>query len=289
MAYQNRPPLDDILILVYERMRHWPSESVAQSVDAVMADEIKVLSADRQEALRKEAEVLERLAVVYRTLAGGDVPLANPAKSPVSAAALARLPLEDAIIAFLRQAKVPKKVSQICRALVEAGHQFSSGHPPTAVKTAVRRLATSNLDLVYVGSGKWTLESIHRPAQLKKLREKNGGRGGHSTEEHAKRTRDGMIAKGLKFGRKPKFGADDIAKFRHLVDNKIMRPIAALKEVGISTPYYYGYKNEIYAWKAGDPWPPGKDEETQPSSATPDELRARGIIPLHARVVGEKE
>lgn len=289
MSYQNRPPLDDILILVYQRMMRRPSESVAQSVDAVMADEIKALSADQQGALRKEAEVLERLAVVYRTLAGGDALPANPGKAPVSIAALARLPLEDAIIAFLRLAKVPKKVSQICRALIEGGHQFSSEHPPTAVKTAVRRIAMANPDLVYVGSGKWTLESIHRPAHLKKLKEKNAGRGGHSTKEHAKRTREGMIAKGLRFGRKPKFGADDIAKFRHLVDNKIMRPIAALKDVGISTPYYYGYKSEIYAWKPGDPWPPPKEGSDQLRGVSGDELRARGIIPLHARMVGEKE
>ena len=195
-------------------------------------------------------------------------------------AVLARLPLDDAIVAFLRAAKEPKKVSQMCSTLIEAKFPFASEDPATAVKTSVRRLAASNLDIVYVGSGKWTLESLHTPAKLKKLKDKNAGRGGNSTEEHARRTRDGMIKKGLKFGRKPKFGPDDIAKFRHLVDNKIKRPMAALKEVGISTPYYYDYRDAIYAWKPGDPWPPLH-------GMTPNEMRASGIIPLHAKVIGE--
>ena len=87
-----------------------------------------------------------------------------------------------------------------------------------------------------------------------------------------------MLAKGLKFGRKPKFGPDHIARFRELVDNKAMRPMAALKEVGISTPYYYEYKDAIYAWKNGDPWPPPKGE-------SPEKPPEGGILPF-PRLVG---
>lgn len=173
--------------------------------------------------------------------------------------------------------------------MIEAGHEFAGTDPMIVVKSAFQKLASSNNDLLYIGSGKWTLASKYTTAKLKKLKNQYAGRGGRSHEDHAKATREGMIAKGLSFGRKPKFGPDDIAKFRQLVDNKLKRPMAALKEVGISTPYYYHYKDQIYAWKAGDPWPPGKYEENQPRGTSGDELRAMGIIPMHARLIGEKE
>jgi len=277
--------LDELLILVYQRLARRPTDSVAQAVDALMADEIKALTPE--EAVLREIEVLERLAVLYRARAAGRniSALKEEIQPATSDAVLIRLPLEEAIIAVLRRIKDPQKPSQVCRALIRAGYDFVSGNPSIAVKTAFNSLAPRNDDLVYVGSGKWTLASVHTAAKLKKLKDKYAGRGGHSTEEHARATREGMIAKGLKFGRKPKFGPDDIAKFRQLVDNKIKRPIAALKEVGISTPYYYAYKKEIYAWKPGDPWPPAGGF---PRGTSGDELRQRGVIPFQARTAGEE-
>jgi hypothetical protein len=287
MPCQNRPSLDGLLQLIYLRMERHRTESDAPLVEMVMAEEIKNLTPE--EARLREIEVLERLATLYRAVGkGGALPEAA-ITATADNAILARLPTQDAIIEFLRTADGPKKPSQACRALVEAAHEFAGADPMAVVKSAFQKLAANNNDMIYIGSGKWTLASKYTAAKLKKLKSEYSGRGGRSTEDHAKRTRDAMVAKGLTFGRKPKFGPDDIAKFRHLVDNKIKRPIAALEEVGISTPYYYHYKEQIYAWKPGDPWPPGKYEDNQPPGVSGDELRAMGIIPLNARMIGEKE
>ena len=198
------------------------------------------------------------------------------------------MPLIDAIIHYLRQADGPKKAAQICKALIAAGRNFDVENPLISINGALRKTSLRDSDLAYAGAGGWTLKSKYTTAEFNRLFHKRSGRGGRSTEEHARRTKEGMVAKGLKFGRKPKFKDADIAKFRNLVDNKIMRPMAALKEVGISTPYYYHYKKQIYDWKPGDPWPPGQYyEEDQPQGVSGDELRAMGIIPLHAKIIGE--
>lgn len=261
-----------------------------------MPDELKGLT--REEAMRRaaeawqqRAEALGQVAKIYEAWAGNeDLPVeaaVEPKNSDLPDNPLAKLPLIDAIIHYLRIADGPKKPAQICKALIAAGRNFDVENPLVSVGGALRKTALRDSDLAYAGSGGWTLKSKYRTADFNRLFKKRSGRGGRTTEEHARRTKDGMIAKGLKFGRKPKFGPDDIAKFRHLVDNKIMRPMAALKEVGISTPYYYEYKEQIYAWQPGQPWPPPKPGE--PLSATGDELRAMGIIPMHARLIGEKD
>ncbi|MDE2096838.1 MAG: hypothetical protein KGL39_06285 [Patescibacteria group bacterium] len=261
-----------------------PLDSVAECVDFIMAKSLKDLT--REEALRKEAEVLERLAEIYRALGRGeDVVLPalgapEASQGETSDNPLAKLPLIDAIMLYLLQADGPKKPAQICKALIAAGRDFDVDNPLTSVGSALRKTSLRDSDLAYAGSGGWTLKSKYRTADFNRLFKKRSGRGGKSTAEHAQRTKEGMIAKGIKFGRKPKFGPDDIAKFRDLVENQNVRPMAALKEVGISTPYYYEYKDAIYAWQPGEPWPP-------PKGVSGDQLRAMGIIPMHARVVGE--
>jgi hypothetical protein len=277
MAYKNRPELDAIAIVIYRRIEGPQRESVSQAVDTIMADELKGLS--REDALRTEAEVLERLAIIYRALGSGEEPRFAGVESSQTGELpdnpLAKLPLIDAIIHYLRLADGPKKPAQITKALIAAGRDFDVENPLISVTGALRKAVLRDSDLAYAGSGGWTLKSKYRTADFNRLFKKRSGRGGKSTEEHARRTKEGMIAKGLKFGRKPKFGPTDIAKFRELVDNKRMRPIAALKEVGISTPYYYQYKAQIYAWKPGDPWPP------EPKAPLPDD--GADVIPLHGR------
>ncbi len=240
-----------------------------------MAEETKAITP--QEALRKEAEVLERLAAVYHAIAvaGGAVqPMAfqQPAATDIP---LNRLPVEDAVVSVLRSAHLPQKTSQICSALLAADYSFVSESAMRAVHGAIKRLSMkANADVVYVGGGKWTLASIHTPAKLQKLKEKLSGRGGRSAEEHGRRTREGMIARRTQFGRRPKFGKDHIAKFRQLVEGG-MRPLKALDEVGMSTAYYYQYKDEIYAWKEGEPWPP-PPKETKAAEAGADVIPLRG-------------
>lgn len=249
----------------------------------IMADEVKALTPE--EACLREIEVLERLAALYRSV-GKRVPIASAeVVAPADNAVLARLPTQEAIIEFLRAANGPKKPSQACRALVDAGHEFAGSDPMIVVKSAFQKLAANNTDLFYVGSGKWTVASKYSSAKLKKLKSEHSGRGGRSTDEHAKRTKDAMVAKGLSFGRKPKFGPDHIAQFRHLVENMKMRPLRALEQVGISTPYYYAYKDAIYAWKPGDPWPPPGGFPR----GSRDEAHETSVIPLHPHLAGEKK
>lgn len=279
MGLQNRPSLDELLILVYRRISEHPDESLADSVENVMAEETKAITP--QEALRKEAEALERLAAVYHAIAvaGGAAVASQAVGEPAGTGIpLNRLPVEDAVVSVLRSARLPQKTSQICSVLLAANYSFISESAMRAVAGAIKRLSMkANPDVVYVGSGKWTLASMHTPAKLQKLREKISGRGGRSAEEHGRRTKEGMIARRTQFGRRPKFGPDHIAKFRHLVEVEKMRPLKALDEVGISTAYYYQYKDEIYAWKEGEPWPP-------PLKV----WRGAAVIPLHPKVIGEE-
>lgn len=254
-----------------------------------------------REALLKEAEVLERqtaintrLAEIYRNLAGGSAGISLP---PVGDAKdvplvddipIARLGIEDAVVHVLRTTRDPQKTSQIYKVLLAADYQFLGDDPMHAIQGAIKRLSMkANPDVAYVGGGKWTLSSLYTPAKLKKLREKLSGMGGASSKEHGRRTKEAMLAKGVRFGRRPKFGPDDIKRFRHLVEVENMRPLKALAAAGISTAYYYQYREQILAWKPGEPWPPTTDESL-PRGVSGDELRAMGIIPLHAKIVGEE-
>jgi hypothetical protein len=166
--------------------------------------------------------------------------------------------------------------SQIYKVLLAADYQFLGDDPLRAIKGALKRLSmTANPDVVYVGGGKWTIASVYRPSQLKKLKEKLSGMGGATSKEHGRRTKEAMLAKGARFGRRPKFGPDDIKKFRQLVEVEKMRPMKALAAAGISTAYYYKHKEQIYAWKPNDPWPPS------PTAPSPND--GADVIPLHGR------
>ena len=249
-----------------------------------MTDETKAITP--QEALVREAEVLERLAVVYRCIAvagGATEPKGHKVSGhPAADVPLTRLSIEDAVVSILRSAQVPQKSSQVCSALLAADYQFISEDPIHATHGAIKRLSMrANPDVVYVAGGKWTLASNHTPAKLQKFKEKLSGRGGRSSEEHGKRTKEGMLARNARFGRYPKFGPDDIAKFRRLVEHEKMRPLKALEEAGISTAYYYAYKDAIYAWKPGDSWPPAGGFPRKDGDGSV-------VVPLHGRTTTDK-
>jgi hypothetical protein len=240
-----------------------------------MGDEIKAITP--QEALFREAEALERLVELYRKIRGAGASEGIDAERPITEVPLARLGIEDAVTYVLRSVRDPQKTSQIYSTLLAADYPFISENPMHAIQGAVKRLSMkANPDVAYVGGGKWTLTSNYSPTKLQKLKERLSGRGGRSRDEHGQRTKEGMIAKGARFGRHPKFRQDHIAKFRQLVEVEKMRPLKALQEVGISTAYYYQYKEQIYAWKQGDPWPPTQKEPTPPDSGA-------DVIPLHGR------
>lgn len=288
--------IDELLESIYQRMSEHPEESLASAVDAVMAEESKAITPE--EALLKEAEALQRqaaaearLAEIFRAIAnrGGNAALPPAAiftgESSALEVPIARLGIEDAVKYALRSKHDPQKTSQIYKVLLAADYQFIGDDPMHAIQGALKRMSMkANPEAVYVGGGKWTLASLHTPAKLKKLKEKLSGTGGVSAKEHGKRTKDAMIAKGARFGRRPKYGVDDIKKFRHLVEVEKMRPLEALKLVGFSTAYYYQYKDDIYAWKDGEPWPPAnKRFWIQTGSAR--KVRAASVIPF--KVVGD--
>jgi hypothetical protein len=278
--YKNRP-LDIDFLTLYQRSRRDPhADSISHWIEAVVSKELEDLSEDQLTDLH--ISVLQKLeaAIAKKLAAGGGKVAPN--------SALTRLPLEDAIKGFLRSADGPRKPSQVCKGLKDADYPFVGADPQLAVRTAFLRLAATDKNFVYVGSGKWTLESNYTAAKFKNIKDKYAGRGGRSSEEHGNKTRDGMRAKGKLTGRKPKFGPEHIAEFRRLVDNKILKPVPALKKVGISYAYYHHYKKQIYAWKSGDPWPPTRYDKTALSGVSGDQLRAMGVIPLHSKLVGEK-
>jgi hypothetical protein len=291
-TYQIRPPIAKFITAYYNRRSRHPADSVTEVVAAVMAKELTPEEAEELmiDALRRRDEVLSEYISRLAKRAGKN-PVAKDLTESATNRALQRLPLTDACIEYLRLTNGPKKPANVCKGLLAAGRDFSNENPRIAVASAMRKGALTHDDLVYVGSGEWTLKSKYTPSELKKLVNQKSGRGGRSPEEHARKTKEGMIAAGLTFGRKPKFGPDDIAKFRKLVPTEVdgkknRNVIAALGEVGISTPYYYAYKDEIYAWKPGEPWPPPGGF---PQGVSGDELRRLGVIPMPARLIGEKK
>ena len=104
-------------------------------------------------------------------------------------------------------------------------------------------------------------------------------------DAHIERTKAGIAhfkrRTGISWGRKKRtVTAEHIAKFREAFDKGDAVSKAA-KYAGISNAYFYGNREEILSWKPGMAWP-------MPRGISGDELRAMGIIPLHAKVVGEE-
>ena len=228
---------------------------------------------------------LESYADETRRITGARI-VAAPASSEY-----ARLSLPKAAVKYLERTGQPQTSEEIWDALNAAGVTVTSRRPVHAVDVALKKHAPKNQRLQRV-EGKWSIKPLD-PAK--------GGVAKSGLPIHKELTRAGIehfkARTGSTWGRKPVVTPAHIEKFRESLDRG-ETVAASARAAGISNSYFYMHREAISAWKKGDPWPPPggvKNEyraaraaaETEPRGVSGDELRAMGIIPMHARVIGE--
>ena len=189
------------------------------------------------------------------------------------------LSLPEAATKHLETVGIPQSPEDIWDALSAAGVTLTARKPVSAVHHALKKRMSKNHRL-HFADGKWSL----LPIDLSK-----GGIADGDIDKHKQLTKDGIAhykaRTGAKWGRKPVIKSEQIQKFRELLDSGQYSVSAASRQASMSNAYFYMNREAILAWKKGDPWPP----PPQPRSVSGDELRAMGIIPLHARVIGENQ
>lgn len=234
-------------------------EILAQ-LDAVLAERAKVL-AERLAALdgAGDASSLEHQAPP------ADMDTALRLK-------LERLPLGEAIIAYLGSCKKPQTKKQIVAALDKAGRDFDTKNKIQAVAGALKKMMIKNDDLFHVRWAHWHLKSKTPRARMEKIQEANArfGTGGRTPTQHAKRTIEGMEkrrAEGHHVGRPRRVTADHIQKFK---DGRAsgMTIRAASAAAGLSNSFCNNNKRDIDRWLPGDPWPLPAAIEIVPNADT---------------------
>ncbi len=222
----------------------------------VMGKEPKAITPD--EALLKEAEVLERLAIIYAKLgrpSGEAAPSAKIAKE-VASADWAKLPLIDAIFECLRASKTPKTPKQIWTELESVGCEVASDTPIEAVHWALKKMAIKNTNVIPVGWGAWHLRSKYTKAQLRKLLVKRAGKGGRTRTEHAERTKAGMElakAKGVRIGARIKATPAVVAEAKKMIlDGMILREVAEKLNISANALFLHGVRPRIIRREAAE-------------------------------------
>jgi hypothetical protein len=183
----------------------------------------------------------ELTAEIASTLSGQDISLKDR---------LARLPLGEAVVEYLKTCRKPQTTRQILVALNKAGREFDSTTKPfRAVKDALKKAATKNDDLIHIRWARWHLKSKYRTkAALDKILAPNAtfGTGGRTSTAHGKRTRDGMKqarASGKQIGAVLKMTDDKIALIRRLIlEGKTASE--ASREAGISAQLFFLYRSK---------------------------------------------
>jgi hypothetical protein len=243
-------PVDNpIWTALYHDLELKDDSFAPKTVMKIMAEKPKDITPE--EARLKEIAVLEREAVVLRRLAvlygekGSDPSAASSvAMNPeASSSGLANLPLTDAILEYLKTCKGPKAPHQIWAALEAAGFETVSETPLGSVVWALKKLAKKNPDVAKVGWGQWDLKSKYTKAKFAKLVAKRAGKGGRSTEEHKRRTLDGMEAakkRGTHIGAPAKMTPEVMDKIEQMIrDQRKVADISA--ELKISRATIYGH------------------------------------------------
>lgn len=238
-----------------------------------MTDKPTTLS--REEALLKRAQVLEELAAVYGAIAEGNVGSAT-APAPTAPAddkasyekELARLPLGEAILVYLRTCKAPQSQKQIWAALAAAGRETESPDPIRAISGALKKLLGKDDDLFHVRYGRWHLKSFYKsPYQKRKLQEilaKNLGTGG-DPKLHLERTKAGIEAwrkRGGKPGAPVKMTPDVIERAKAMLRAGIEAKDVA-KDLRVSKATLYEHK---LSWRHIKPDPQPNESEDQRGS-----------------------
>jgi len=214
--------------------------------------------------LKDAIAALEKYAVVTRQRIGA------VRISPADEGPFAKLSLPDAAMKQLELGG-PQTAEEIWATISAGGVGITAKNPVHAVDWSLRRRARKGAKIHCVNK-KWSLKPP-----------KKGGMANRNRADHIEKTKAGIAhfktRTGISWGRKRTVTAEHIAKFREAFDRGDSASKAA-KYAGVSNAYFYMNREAILAWKPGDPWPPLR-------GVSGDELRAMGIIPMHARVIGE--
>lgn len=264
-----------------------------------MAKELENLDGlSREQLLDLRIATLQKLDAALAEKLGvpsEDAPVQGPSKTEIPKPRLsyANSPLTLAIPEYLSTCDGPRTAKQIAAALLEAGRDFESANPVHSVRTSLRKMVGAQPDILNVAWSKWWLKSKCSRRQLEKYMAKNArfGTGGHSKKEHAKRTSAGIrerMSKGLPWGPK-KATPELLEQAREMLRSGVtLTEVCRTLNVATPTLYQYGIRQRALK-QEGKLRKERLSGGDQAQGASPDELRARGIIPLHARIVGEKE
>jgi hypothetical protein len=255
----------------------YASLAALRAEEAALVPQVEALPlVQRLNAVRGAIIALENYATASRQRTGAsDRKISTQGDGP-----FAGLSLPQAATKQLELAGKPQTAKEIWDALSDGGVTLTSKDPVRAVDWSLRRRGSKGARLKY-SAGKW---SFVLPDPDK------GGMINRDRDAHIESTKAGIAhfkaRTGATWGRRPVITAEQIGKFRELYDSGNYKVIAATKEAGMSNAYFYMHREAILAWRKGDPWPPPPKQEI-PRGVSGDELRAMGIIPMHARLVGE--
>lgn len=224
---------------VYAQLARYREEEAALIPIVEALPEVKRLA-----SIRAVIAGLEQYAEATRQKTGARV-ISAEAESEY-----ANLSLPRAAIKYLEKVVVPQTPREIWDELSAGGITLTARKPDHHVHSALKRHLNKNPRLQFA-DGKWSL----KPIDLEK-----GGIADGDLEKHKELTRAGIAhfkaRTGTRWGRRPSITAAQIEKFRNLLDTGRYSVSACSKEAGMSNAYFYMHRQQILAWKKGDPWPP---------------------------------
>jgi hypothetical protein len=233
---------------------------------ALIAEVEAIPEVQRLKVLKAAIAALQDYAVASGQRTGA-IKISRPGDGP-----FARMSLPDAAMKQLEIAG-PQTTEQIWGALSAGGITLTAEKPINAVHWALSRRRKKGAPL-HLENKVWSLVATT----------KKGGMANRDRGTHIQKTKDGIAhfkaRTGASWGRRRTVTAEQIEIFREAYDNGVPA-VQAAKRAGFSNAYFHSNREDMLAWKPGLPWP-------LPRGVTGDELRAMGIIPMHARVIGEK-
>jgi hypothetical protein len=233
---------------------------------ALIAQVEAIPEVQRLKALKAAIAALEQYAATTRRQNTNALKITTLEDGP-----FARLSLPEAATKQIELAG-PQTNEEIWAALSAGGVVITAQKPIHAVHWSLRRRAKKGANLQYINK-KWSFKPP-----------KKGGMANRNRDDHIQRTKAGIAQfkarTGATWGRKRTVTAEHIEIFREAYDSGVPA-VTAAKRAGFSNAYFHSNREAILAWKPGLPWP-------LPRGVSGDELRAMGIIPMHARVIGEK-
>lgn len=158
-------------------------------------------------------------------------------------------PLTDAVVAFLASCDEPQAAKTITTALKRAGREFDAEDPVHSVRTALKKVMTTNDDVIHIGSAKYHLRSKYRgkAKKLEKLIAKANGTGGQTKKEHGRLTSEGIAKRrqeGLaSWGPAKKATPELLDRARELLRNGVtLTEVCRTLHVTTPTLYQHGIK-----------------------------------------------